>query len=516
MITLGFAGHAIPMFELAKSMKNHNVTFLTEYHAQSYLNFESYAKLSSFRIIYTNDSVDAFINEKKQEKELIEYFMRHSLLDSVDYMISVISPTNSALMTKSINLLMSERYDVIIGTSLTMGVNLLCKQVNTSCVIIIPEKRLNRFDVNLPLSNSLLSSKYLTELKYRIYNFAFTLRFIVPLFKTIFKTYYKILLSLPQVPGPFYEVFTLRNILSTKLNCLQLFSLPPTLYPPSSLPHDTKYLGGFVDNLSIEYVENDFTRWIQSKPPKSIVYVAFGSISILNQVRMRNLVYGLAEFLLQKDSVSILLAFRNRNYENYQIILNEMKYDQYRQILMDDQRVKVENRFLQQKWILQQNSVSVFISHCGMGSLVEGLYFEKLIICLPLCTDQFSNAISIYHSGVGESLFALPSLWKSLFSPLDFHDYIFSASDVTTKLLTIWRNISYEQAVRLMSLEMKHAGGVRKAVEEIEHLVNLNGSLDRYKPFHDILPFYQRYLLDIVLVCIVLPIATVYYLRAKC
>ncbi|CAF3670951.1 unnamed protein product [Rotaria sp. Silwood1] len=474
MITLGAAGHVIPMFELAKSMKNHNVTFITALHAQSYINFESYAKLSSFRIIYTNDSTDAFINEKKREKQVVEYFMNHSLLESVDYMISRISPVINTLMTKSVNLLMSERYDVIIGTSLTIGTHLLCKQANASCVIIILENQLNRFDVNQPISNSLLSSKHLTELKYRIYNFVLTLRLTIPLFKTVFKMYYRIFHSFPQVPGPFYEVFTLRNILRTKSNCLKLISLPPTLYPPSSLYHDTKYLGGFVDNSSIEYVENDLTRWIKSKPPKSIVYVAFGSISVLNQVRMKNLIYGLAEFLLQKDSISAFLAFRNTNYENYQIVLNEMEHDQYRQILMNDQR-----------------------------SLWNGFNY------------QFSNAISIYHSGVGESLFVPPSLWKLFLNPLDFHDYVFSASDVTTKLLAIWRNTSYEQAVRMMSLEIKHAGGVRKAVEEIEHFVNLNGSLDRYKPFYNTLPFYQRYLLDIIFVCIILPSVIIYYLCVK-
>ncbi|CAF4198973.1 unnamed protein product, partial [Rotaria sp. Silwood2] len=129
---------------------------------------------------------------------------------------------------------------------------------------------------------------------------------------------------------------------------------------------------------------------------------------------------------------------------------------------------------------------------------------------------QFGNAMAIYHSHVGESLFTRPSLLKSLLNPLDFHDYTFSEIDVTTKLLIIWNNSSYERAVRLMSLEMKHAGGVKRAVEEIELLFYLNGSLDRYVPFHNTLPFYQRYILDIVLICIVLPSVIVYYLCVKC
>jgi hypothetical protein len=516
MITIGAAGHAIPMFELAKAMKNHNVTFITEQHTRTYINFDSYSNRSSFRIIYTNDSADASIDEKKTEKDIAEYFITHSIPDSVLYMIPAICKSTRALMTKSIHLLMLERYDVIIGTSLIIGTPALCKQAQTSCVTLMAENSLNMFDINLPNSNSLLSSKQLTEFKYRIYNFAFTLRLIIPLLTKVLKAYYALFQSLPQVAGSFYETFTLRNLLSAKSKCLELFSLPPTLYPPSHSHHYTKYLGGFIDESSIEYMDNDLTRWIQSKSTNSIVYVAFGSISIIEQDRTRNLIYGLVEFLLQTDTTSVLLAFRHKNYDNYQIVLNEMKNDEYRRILTDNQRVKVDNSFLQQKWVLQQKSVNLFISHCGMGSIVEGFYFEKPILCLPLCTDQFPNAIAIDHSGVGLSLFEPPSLLKSFLNPLEYHDYKFSADSVTTKLLTMWRNISYEKTARIMSLEMKHAGGVKRAVEEIELLVHLDGNLDRYATFQNTLPFYQRYMLDLAFVCIVLPLLIVFYLCVKC
>ncbi|CAF4615452.1 unnamed protein product [Rotaria sp. Silwood1] len=177
---------------------------------------------------------------------------------------------------------------------------------------------------------------------------------------------------------------------------------------------------------------------------------------------------------------------------------------------MNNQRVKVENQFVQQKWILQQTFVNIFLSHCGMDSTVEGLYFQKPILCLPIQTDQFLNSIAIDNSGVGKSLFTPPCLWQSFLKPHDFHEYTFSAHSVTTKLLTMWRNITYEQAVRIVSLEMKHAGGVRRAVEEMEFLVDLNGDLERYAPFHSTLPFYQRYMLDLVLVYFVLPITIIF------
>ncbi len=58
-ISVGGAGHVTPMFELAKAMKNHNVTFLTLQSAQVYINLSSYSS-PSFRVIYANDSSNAF------------------------------------------------------------------------------------------------------------------------------------------------------------------------------------------------------------------------------------------------------------------------------------------------------------------------------------------------------------------------------------------------------------------------------------------------------------------------
>ncbi|CAF2771970.1 unnamed protein product [Rotaria sp. Silwood2] len=221
---------------------------------------------------------------------------------------------------------------------------------------------------------------------------------------------------------------------------------------------------------------------------------------------MKSLSYGLAEFLFHTPTASVLLAFRNFNYDNYRLALNEMMHDECKRIFLNDQCVKVENQFIDQKWILQQHRVSLFISHCGMGSIAEGLYFQKPILCLLLCNDQLPNAIMINQSGVGQSFFVPPSLWELFLKP----------TSVTMKLSAMWRNSRYEKAARVMSIEIKHAGGVKRAVEEIEFLVSLNGDLDRYAPFQSTLPFYQRYLFGIVFIYIILPIIIMLYLFIKC
>jgi len=66
-VGLALAGHVTPMFELAKSMKNHNITYLTQQLAQSYIDFKSYSS-PLFRVIYDNDSSDTLIEEKIREQ----------------------------------------------------------------------------------------------------------------------------------------------------------------------------------------------------------------------------------------------------------------------------------------------------------------------------------------------------------------------------------------------------------------------------------------------------------------
>ncbi|CAF3007178.1 unnamed protein product [Rotaria sp. Silwood2] len=320
--------------------------------------------------------------------------------------------------------------------------------------------------------NSFLSSKQITQFKYRIYNAAFHLRLIVsigmkllPLLPTFFR-------SPPQIPGRFYETLTLRNQIFTKTKCLELYSIPQTLFLSSDSDPYKKYLGAFIDESSTPNVKNDLARWIESKPTHSIIYVAFGSIARIQIDRIKSLIEGLLEFLLKTPTASILFAFRQYNYDNYQKVTNEIEAREYQRILLDEQRCRVENHFVPQKWLLQQNSVSLFISHCGMGSVGESLYFQKPILCLPLCKDQFVNAMAIDHSGVGQSLFVSPFLLQSLIQPDGFHYYTFSANDVTRKLFVMWKNTTYERAVQMISLEMKHAGGVKRAAHEIEFFVN--------------------------------------------
>ncbi|CAF4018095.1 unnamed protein product [Adineta steineri] len=515
IITMGLGGHVTPLFELAKAMQHHNVTFLTSKLAQAYINFDAYTS-SSFHIIYSNDSSDAFLTEKNQEEELMSIIANRSMFDASPFVVPVFADMISVLLNKTIQTLINEHFDVIVSSTMLIGVPVLCQKMNIPCVIQSPATMPNMFDFNLPNTFALTTTKDVTRLSSRLYNVAFTLRMLTKIVPTIVPTLYLFLQSLPQVPGPFYDSFTIKNLLFSNSKCLHLISMPMRFYVPTYSTQYTKYLGAFVDETFIIDQETDLNQWVKSKPSKSIVYGAFGSTSLISYNRMLNLTIGLTNFLLQTNHTFLLLAFRRANFNTYQAVLKDLHSDELKNLLLDKNRVRIEEGFIQQKWVLQQESVKIFLSHCGMGSLLESIYFSKPIVCMPFNVEQFSNAITVENLDVGKSLFIPPSAWQSFIDPYNFPNYEFTFDSVTNNMMTLWMNGTHENAVKFMSFEMKYAGGTKRAVEEIEFFVKLNGDLDRFESFQSTLPFYQRYMFDLLLIYILLPGTILFFMIRRC
>ena len=514
-VNIGYASHVTSAFELAKAMKNHNITFLTHQLAKSYIDLDSVSS-PLFRTIYPNDSVDASSYEKNLEQSIFRCLANQSLLEALPKALLTLGDAITQLLNKTVHILMSDRFDVIIAGETVKGMPILCEKIQTPCVIHTLVAYPDFFDLNIPHRLSFLAPKQLTQLSYRLYNAIFNIRFAIKMIPKMIPTFYTIFQSLPQIPGPFYDSFTVKNLLSSKSKCLYLVSKPPTFDTPTYSNHYIKYLGVFIEETSVVDPNDTLAAWIKPKQISSILFGSFGSSSLIPYNRMYNLMSGLGKFLLQTADTFLLLALRNANYDTYKAVLKDLSDNEIRSILENKQRVWIEKGFVKQKWILEQKSIKVFLSHCGMGSLSEGLYFGKPILCMPFSSEQFSNGVTIKNRNVGQTLFEPPSLTENLRNPYDVVHYIFTAESVTSKIFDLWTNVACEKAVREMSLEMKHAGGVKRAVEEIEFFVNLGGDLDRFTPFQNTLPFYQRYMLDLLLVFVILPGVIITCIVSKC
>lgn len=97
----------------------------------------------------------------------------------------------------------------------------------------------------------------------------------------------------------------------------------------------------------------------------------------------------------------------------------------------------------------------IFITHGGMNSVNEGLYYQNKLLVIPMDMDQFSVADRVEELGVGYQLKE-----KRLDSKLIFD-----------KIKKLEKDSRLAMRVKSMSQHMRDAGGVVMAADKIEKLV---------------------------------------------
>ncbi|KAL9241395.1 hypothetical protein vseg_015513 [Gypsophila vaccaria] len=122
--------------------------------------------------------------------------------------------------------------------------------------------------------------------------------------------------------------------------------------------------------------------WLDKRRKKSVVYVALGSEVSPTQDQINELAMGLEE-----SKAPFIWALRNTEGPSYRRVAIPKGFEE---------RTR-ENGLIITKWapqtrILGHESVGAFLTHCGCGSVIEGLQFGKPLIMLPFALDQVLNA----------------------------------------------------------------------------------------------------------------------------
>ncbi|MEO1286161.1 MAG: macrolide family glycosyltransferase [Chloroflexota bacterium] len=110
--------------------------------------------------------------------------------------------------------------------------------------------------------------------------------------------------------------------------------------------------------------------------------------------------------------------------------------------------------YVPQLQVLQQ--VDVFITHGGMNSVHEGLYYGVPEIVVPQQIEQLLNGIRVEEVGAGILLGRKPPYG------------IVTVSELQSALDSILQDSSYREQARLYGSTLKSAGGFPRAVEVIE------------------------------------------------
>ncbi|CAN4114821.1 unnamed protein product [Withania somnifera] len=125
-------------------------------------------------------------------------------------------------------------------------------------------------------------------------------------------------------------------------------------------------------------------EWLDEKPKSSVVYVALGSEVTVDQSGINELARGLELsgspfFWVLRSGLELPDGFEERTKD----------------------RGIVWRSWAPQLKILSHGSIGGFLTHCGWGSIIEGLMFGHPLIMLPFLVDQGLNARIVEDKGAG-------------------------------------------------------------------------------------------------------------------
>ncbi|XVE95283.1 hypothetical protein REPUB_Repub02eG0082700 [Reevesia pubescens] len=173
-----------------------------------------------------------------------------------------------------------------------------------------------------------------------------------------------------------------------------LSSMLPPIYSlgPLHLPlnhqvddNDLKQLGS---NLWKE--ESECLQWLDTKELNSVVYVNFGSITVMTSDQLTEFACGLA----------------NSNQSFFWVIRPDLVGDGSA-ILPSEFVTETKDRGLLASWcpqqkVLSHSSVGGFLTHCGWNSTIESISSGVPIICWPFFAEQQTNCwFSCTEWGIG-------------------------------------------------------------------------------------------------------------------
>ncbi|XP_026413855.1 UDP-glycosyltransferase 83A1-like [Papaver somniferum] len=131
--------------------------------------------------------------------------------------------------------------------------------------------------------------------------------------------------------------------------------------------------------LSGNFLAEDSTclSWLDQQPARSVIYLAFGSSTILDKHQFHEIALG-----LEHTGQPFLWAVRP----------NLTDIDAY----PDGFQARLANRsrivgWAPQQKVLAHKSIACFVTHCGWNSTMEGVAMGVPFLCWPYFVDQFLN-----------------------------------------------------------------------------------------------------------------------------
>ncbi|KAK9080756.1 hypothetical protein SSX86_000514 [Deinandra increscens subsp. villosa] len=125
--------------------------------------------------------------------------------------------------------------------------------------------------------------------------------------------------------------------------------------------------------------DSECVKWLDSKEPSSVVYVNFGSITVMTSQQLVEFGWGLA-----KSGYSFLWVIRPDLVTGESVVLPPELLNE-----ISDRGLLVG--WCRQEQVLNHTSIGGFLTHCGWNSTIESISSGVPMICWPFFGDQQPN-----------------------------------------------------------------------------------------------------------------------------
>ncbi|XP_042513739.1 phloretin 4'-O-glucosyltransferase-like [Macadamia integrifolia] len=167
------------------------------------------------------------------------------------------------------------------------------------------------------------------------------------------------------------EVEALRAI--DKFSIAAIGPLIPSAFLDGKDSLDTSFGGDMMISSSRDYMD-----WLNSKPEASVVYVSFGTTSVLSEDQVREIANG----LLGSRRPFLWVIRPPNGKEEVEIVENMEELKKSGMMVPWCSQVEV----------LCHPSIGCFVTHCGWNSTLEGLVAGVPMVMFPQWSDQATNA----------------------------------------------------------------------------------------------------------------------------
>ncbi|GKD48307.1 UDP-glycosyltransferase 87A1-like protein [Tanacetum coccineum] len=117
--------------------------------------------------------------------------------------------------------------------------------------------------------------------------------------------------------------------------------------------------------------EHSYFSWLNSKPPKSVLYISLGSYLSVSSTQMNEMLHG-----LKKSDVNFLWVARGDTSQvNAECGSNGLGVE-----------------WCDQLTVLLHSSIGGFLSHCGWNSVKESVFSSVPILTFPITGEQMINS----------------------------------------------------------------------------------------------------------------------------